>query len=951
MNNITKPIYAADKDQTASNMAAKNVMQANNIFFNANPLKLRANDVQTGLFIEQLTYLVTSESFAANTLTKFHSQISSKELVPCNDAMVFAALLGVPSILATIAKRLNRASAAFQFPEKVLQCRQVMHSNIDYRTFAADAKTTTQSWFHYASKILNVIHWTPQAQYLLSCVLQAAPDREHVQLDFHNLTMLFQGNVQYHSYCSDVLKAFCQKNSQPLTALCTQKKLLQFRDFCQQKVIGQTEAMNKLCEMLGCAFSNSAIYGPLGVTTFMGSPGTGKTSLAELVVDGLNQFFSPGYQLLSLNMEQYSHKDAAAKLFGSGSQYVDSALGDLTTAVLINPKTVILFDEIEKAHPHVRQALLSLLEKGVVQDHTSKMSVDFSQCFIIFTTNLGSQCAMLPESNHINLPSLLMNEANEHSLSPELINRLSKGYISLFRPLKIEHLLDVAEAQSQQLEANQPIIWPNNTAEILLETLGGELNPRTIKSQASKLQQQILQHLFSRGIEVEHSTPIFIDIPEDISNSRIAVVTDNVDLAKKLKTIFPSVEVFYNVRGFIKYNQHSSVDALLLHNIELPPDVVIQQKQPLQIFRFGSNLVKDAVLTAANIKCYPIDTLNKNTLQALLNKVAKRTRLLRSADSYRRRNMQVHFDFQIKQESKGITVQLVNPIYSIHFDHKDFPQAYMKVPYIPQQNFNHVFGMDALKRQFNFIIKCLQSEKLVEIDIPAGILLSGPPGTGKSHFARAVAGECGVPFISVNAADLMQGNVVANINHLFKVAEQYAPSIVFLDEFDAIAMSRSHQGSLNHLAVNTLLTRMDGFTKQAQPVFVLAATNMAERLDPAVIRHGRFDKNVVFSLPDLSARKAFIINLSEMYALGLLDKECDTLAKMLTQKTFGHIQTLFREFKIETLSTQHKRDPHTMYQLLLEHIADSQSSISLQPLAEVMFNQLNTQSGTKHVLH
>ena len=148
------------------------------------------------------------------------------------------------------------------------------------------------------------------------------------------------------------------------------------------------------------------------------------------------------------------------------------------------------------------------------------------------------------------------------------------------------------------------------------------------------MQQQILQHLFSRGIEVEHSTPIFIDIPEDISNSRIAVVTDNVDLAKKLKTIFPSVEVFYNVRGFIKYNQHSSVDALLLHNIELPPDVVIQQKQPLQIFRFGSNLVKDAVLTAANIKCYPIDTLNKNTLQALLNKVAKRTRLLRSADSY-----------------------------------------------------------------------------------------------------------------------------------------------------------------------------------------------------------------------------------------------------------------------------------------------------------------------------
>lgn len=950
MHNITSSTYTTETQLPIANTSASNMMLTNNIFSGVTAHSLQPHDEQTRQFFEQLAYLVVSESFAANTLNRFHSQIGSQELVPCNDAMVFAALLGVPSILATIAKQLNRVSAAFQFPPMAMQYRQVMMSHIDYRTFATDAKTATQSWFHYASKLRSLIHWTPQAQYLLSCILKATADGKQVQLDYQNLGLLFQGKVPYHKYSSDVLKAFCQMNTQPLTVLSTQKKLLQFRQYCQQKIIGQAEPMEQLCEMLGCAFTNTNSNGPLGVATFMGSPGTGKTSMAELIVDGLNQFFVPGYQLLSLDMEQYSHKEAVAKLFGSGSQYVDSALGDLTTAVLLNPKTVILFDEIEKAHPHVRQALLTLLEKGVVRDQTSNLPVDFSHCFIIFTTNLGSQSAMLPHSKHISLPSLLMNEANEHSLSPELISRLCKGYIALFRPLTIEHLLDVAELQSQQLKVNQPIIWPDNTAEVLLETLGAELSPRMIKSQAGKLQQQILQHLFSAGVNIEHNTPIFIDVPEDISTFRFALVTDNSGLAKQYKTVFPSVDVFYNVRGFIKYNQHTSVDALLLHNIELPQDVTFAQKQPLRVFQLGSDSAQKGALTTTLSGRFIIDNLNTQTLKALVHKVAKRTRLLTMGDSYRRRNMQVQFDFHIIHEPKGITVQLIKPIYSIHFNHKDFPQAFMQVPEIPQQNFNQVFGMEALKQQCSFIIKLLRTEHQHEVDIPAGILLSGTPGTGKSHFARAVAGECAVPFLSVNAADLMQGNVVENINHLFNVAEQYAPSIIFLDELDAIALSRTHQSQLNHLAVNTLLTRMDGFTKQAQPVFVLAATNMAEKLDPAVMRHGRFDKEVVFTLPDFTARKAFIAYLSEKYALGLCQKECDALAKLLTQKTFGHIQALLREFKIETLGSRQNYAPQALYQFLLKH-TDSQCSESFRSFGEPPTEQVDKKPATKPVLH
>jgi cell division protease FtsH len=145
--------------------------------------------------------------------------------------------------------------------------------------------------------------------------------------------------------------------------------------------------------------------------------------------------------------------------------------------------------------------------------------------------------------------------------------------------------------------------------------------------------------------------------------------------------------------------------------------------------------------------------------------------------------------------------------------------------------------------------------------IPRGVLLSGPPGTGKTLLARAVAGEAGVPFFSISASEFIEAIVgvgASRVRDLFDQAKKVAPSIIFIDELDAIGRARGGSFSAGGVdereqTLNQILTEMDGFQGN-EGVVVLAATNRAEILDPALLRPGRFDRRVSVSPPDLTGR-------------------------------------------------------------------------------------------------
>ena len=146
--------------------------------------------------------------------------------------------------------------------------------------------------------------------------------------------------------------------------------------------------------------------------------------------------------------------------------------------------------------------------------------------------------------------------------------------------------------------------------------------------------------------------------------------------------------------------------------------------------------------------------------------------------------------------------------------------------------------------------------------IPKGVLLVGPPGTGKTLLAKAVAGEANVPFFSMSGSSFIEmfvGLGASRVRDLFEMAKKEAPSIIFIDEIDAIGKSRAAGGMISgnderEQTLNQLLAEMDGFGSENAPVIVLAATNRPEVLDPALLRPGRFDRQVLVDKPDFNGR-------------------------------------------------------------------------------------------------
>ena len=183
--------------------------------------------------------------------------------------------------------------------------------------------------------------------------------------------------------------------------------------------------------------------------------------------------------------------------------------------------------------------------------------------------------------------------------------------------------------------------------------------------------------------------------------------------------------------------------------------------------------------------------------------------------------------------------------------------------------FADVAGVDEAKQELQEIVQFLKTpEKYTKIGakIPKGVLLVGPPGTGKTLLAKAVAGEAGVPFFSISGSEFVElfvGVGSSRVRDLFEQAKKQSPCIIFIDELDAIGKARSSGGMYGgnderEQTLNQLLTEMDGFGVDGTTVIVLAATNRPETLDQALLRPGRFDRQVLVDRPDKIGREAIL---------------------------------------------------------------------------------------------
>ena len=236
--------------------------------------------------------------------------------------------------------------------------------------------------------------------------------------------------------------------------------------------------------------------------------------------------------------------------------------------------------------------------------------------------------------------------------------------------------------------------------------------------------------------------------------------------------------------------------------------------------------------------------------------------------------------------------------------------------YVPSEEgirFDDVAGEDEAKENLAEIVDYLHDPKKyteVGASMPKGVLLVGPPGTGKTMLAKAVAGEAGVSFFSISGSDFVEmfvGMGASKVRDLFKQAKEKAPCIVFIDEIDAIGKKRDGAMGGNderEQTLNQLLTEMDGFEGN-NGVIILAATNRPESLDPALTRPGRFDRRVPVELPDMAGRESILkvhakkVNLSD-------DVDFHTIARMASGASGAELANIVNEAALRAVRSNRK---------------------------------------------
>ena len=229
--------------------------------------------------------------------------------------------------------------------------------------------------------------------------------------------------------------------------------------------------------------------------------------------------------------------------------------------------------------------------------------------------------------------------------------------------------------------------------------------------------------------------------------------------------------------------------------------------------------------------------------------------------------------------------------------------------------FKEVAGLNEEKEDLQEVVDFLKNpKKYIELGarIPKGILMVGPPGTGKTYLSRAVAGEAGVPFFSISGSDFVEmfvGVGASRVRDLFEQAKKNAPAIIFIDEIDAVGRKRGAGLGGGHdereQTLNQLLVEMDGFGVN-QGIIIMAATNRPDILDPALLRPGRFDRQIVVGAPDVKGREAIFKVHSKNKPLAD-DVNIEVLARRTSGFTPADIENLMNEAAILTARKREKK--------------------------------------------
>ena len=687
---------------------------------------------------------------------------------------------------------------------------------------------------------------------------------------------------------------------------------------------------------------------PRATFLFAGPPGVGKPFLAQKSAEVLQMPFA------RFDMSEYCDKEAALEFCGSDAVYRNSKGGNFTTWLKKNPKSIILLDEIEKAHISIIHLFLQILDAGRIRDNKSDEELSLKDTILIFTTNAGKQ--LYNEGEDRDLSSLsrkVIINALEKDVNPAtkvpyfpaaICSRFASGNVVMFNHIAAHDLRTLAEKEilrhvgNLRKESGIEMELDERVYTALLLSEGVRADARTTKSRAEAFFNDELYELFrlisadkvKTGVEAIEKIKVCVDLEqsdEEIcalfeakGKKNILVVASDALIARcKAKT--DAFEFFgaQSCRAAIEAVQSKEIDVILLDvqygvakggqaslNIEDMASpareffaFLREQKSEIPVYLVGdgeNELHEEEVVsfTRQGVRGMLLVSEGSDDFAARLQEIGSILHQQASMLQLARENKLLSFETAqtVSEDGSVARIRLFDFKTMVAVDSEDLKSVLSAVS-IPKVRFSDVIGAKDAKQELQYFVEYLKNPKKylgTGVKAPKGLLLYGPPGTGKTMLAKAMAKEAGVTYIAAEGNQFLKryiGEGSEKVHELFRTARKYAPSILFIDEIDAIARVRTGAGGGTGEVEGTLtafLAEMDGFVSDpSKPVFVLAATNFdvepgrSKSLDPALLR--RFDRRVLIDLPDQEERTQYLrMKISKNAALAISEAQIEQLS-------------------------------------------------------------------------
>ena len=677
----------------------------------------------------------------------------------------------------------------------------------------------------------------------------------------------------------------------PKSFLGLSQKYYQMGACLLDRIKGQDAAVLKFLQGLykGDLLSDPALKGVKASFFFFGPSGVGKTYLA---VTAAEQMKIPFQQF---NMSEYTTAPALDALFGiSGGMYNGGGNeGTLTRFVRDNPECVLIFDEIEKAHPNVIQHFLQILGEGALHSPYKGRDLSFRKAILIFTSNLGRSLYDDRRANLAAIPdSVLLDAIRKEEgpygipLPPEFCSRISSGQMILFNHLSVRVLAEMARGTINDVvasvaeEYDLSVTYTPELPLLFLFNRGNAIDARVAIGQSDTFIKRELYELTRQTEKLPKSMKKISSISFQIDFKGADDEIQGLFRREEAMTVLVLADGKYR-EFFGKANGKHKVlfaDSAAQAREMMEHDLAAVFVDPY----FGLRQNNETTLSIADYNTEGVEFFHSLTesdsgipvylleMEQDFSDVDRRTFCMEGAadtlqvnvanpESFRKLMTQLLEELHMEAQSTVFASRGWVVDYSTRQE-VDEAREHVDIVFYglkkrmavdvetrgsilseaerPRTLFSDVIGAENAKEELKYFIGYLKNPRRFKLSggkPPKGILLYGPPGTGKTMLARAMAGESDVSFFQTSASEFANkyvGESEANIRRLFAKAKKYAPAIIFIDEIDAIGKPRSGSDTNAHREsmLNALLTEMDGFKQDPKkPIFVLAATNFGAR--------------------------------------------------------------------------------------------------------------------------